>query len=76
MLYMQGTYRLSRATVAIDRNGQETSCFQVPEGVLVVINGARREGGLVEVFYAGRRLLMFEDDLRERARPISRPETA
>lgn len=76
MLYMQGTYRLNKTTIAIDRTDGETSCFQVPEGMLVLINGAHRQGNLVEVFYAGRRLLMFEDDLRERAQPFPRGATA
>jgi hypothetical protein len=76
MLYMQGTYRLNRTTVAIDRTDGETSCLQVPEGMLVLINGAHRQGNLVEVFYAGRRLLMFEDDLRERAQPFPRGASA
>jgi len=75
MLYMQGTFRLDRPTVAIDRNGPETSCFQVPQGALVVIDGFHREGNLVEVFYAGRRLLMFENDIRERAQPVHRAAT-
>ena len=69
MLYMQGTYRLCKPTLAIDRGAEETHCYQVPEGVLVVINGARRQGSLVEVLYSGRALLMFEQDLIERARP-------
>jgi len=76
MFYMQGTFRLDRPTVAIYRDGQETSCYQVPEGALVVMGGLHREGSLVEVFYAGRRLLMFENDFRERARPVSRAATA
>jgi hypothetical protein len=69
MFYMQGTYRLSKPTIAIDRRGDETHCYQVPEGVLVVINGTHRQGRLVEVLYSGRALLMFEQDLLERARP-------
>ena len=73
MLYMQGAYRLSKPTIAIDRRGDETHCYQVPEGVLVVINGARRQGSLVEVLYSGRSLLMFEQDLLERARSVGAP---
>ena len=69
MLYMQGTYRLCKPTIAIDQSGDETHCYQVPEGVLVVINGAHREGSLVEVLYSGRALLMFQEDLFERAQP-------
>ena len=69
MLYMQGTYRLCKATIAIYREGEETHCYQVPEGALVVINSAYRQGSLVEVLYSGRALLMFEEDLVERARP-------
>ena len=41
MLYMQGTYRLNRTTVAIDRTGHETSCIQVPEGTLVQAEDVR-----------------------------------
>jgi len=73
MFYMQGHYRLCKATVAIDRRGEETHCYQVPEGVLVVINGLNRKESLVEVWYAGRVLLMFEQDLIERARPLGAP---
>jgi len=73
MLYMQGTYRLCKATIAIDRRGEETHCYQVPEGVLVVINSAHREGRLIEVRYSGRVLLMFEEDLVQRARPVALP---
>jgi len=76
MLYMQGTFRLERPTVAIDRSGPETSCYQVPEGALLIVAASHQEGSLVEVFYAGRRLLMFENDLRDRARPVNRPATA
>jgi hypothetical protein len=70
MLHVQGYYRLLQATVAIDRSGQEKKCFQAPEGALLLVNGFEREGPLVEVLYAGRRLLMFEEDLVQRAQPV------
>ena len=70
MLHVHGHYRLLQATVAIDRSGEEKKCFQVPEGALVLVNGFEREGPLVEVLYAGRRLLMFEEDIVQRAQPV------
>lgn len=69
MLYMQGTYRLTEATIAIDLTSQPTSFCKVHKGVLVVVDG-NSEGNLVEVIHAGRRLLMFEDDLSKRAQPV------
>ena len=70
MVRLQGEYRLEKATVAIDCGGLDTKCFQVPEAATVRINGFHREGPLVEVFYDGRPLLMFWNDLAERAQPI------
>lgn len=70
MLRLEGEYRLDKATVAIDCGGPDTRCFQVPEAATVQINGFRREGPLVEVLYDGRPLLMFWNDLAERAQPI------
>jgi hypothetical protein len=71
MLHVHGHFRLGKATLAIDRSGQEKKCFQVPEGAAVLVNGFEREGPLVEVLYAGRRLLMFEEDLMQRAQPLT-----
>ena len=70
MLRLEGEYRLKKATVAIDCGGPETRCFQVPEAATVQINGFHREGPLVEVVYGGRPLLMFWNDLAERAQPV------
>jgi len=72
MLCMQGTYRLCKATAAIEHRDGQTHCFQVPEGALVVINGFNRDGPMVEVLYADRLMFMFEDDLIQRARPLAR----
>jgi hypothetical protein len=71
---VQGTYRLGKATVAIDRSGEQTHCCQVPEGAILLVNGFHHEGPLVEVVYAGRLLLMFEEDLLQRAQPVSGPQ--
>ena len=73
MLHVQGTYRLGKATIAVDRSGQQTRCFQVPEGATLLVNGFHQEGPLVEVLYAGRSLLMFEEDLIQRAQPVVGP---
>jgi len=71
---MQGTYRLCKATVAIEHREGETHCYQVPEGALIAVTGFNREGPMVEVLYAGRQVFMFEDDLIHRAaQPISGP---
>jgi len=70
MLRLEGEYRLKKATVAIDCGGPEATCFQVPEAATVQINGFRREGPLVEVIYGGRPLLMFWNDLAERAEAV------
>jgi hypothetical protein len=71
MLHVQGTYRLRKATAAIDRNGAEAYCFQVPAGALVLVNGFYREGALVQVIYARRPLLMFAEDILQRGQPVA-----
>jgi hypothetical protein len=71
MLHVHGHYRLGKATMAIDRSGGEKKCFQVPEGAIVLVNGFEREGPLVEVLFAGRRLLLFEEDIVTRAEPVA-----
>jgi len=73
MLYLQGAYRLVKATAAIDRQNAKAYCFQVPEGAVVVINGFHREGTMMEVMYAGRQVFMFEEDLLERAQAVAVP---
>jgi hypothetical protein len=70
MLNVHGYYRLLKATVAVERTKDEKKCFQVPEGATLLVNGFEREGPLVEVIYAGRRLLMFDDDLAVRTQPL------
>ena len=70
MLHLHGHYRLLKATVALERTGDEKKCFQVAEGATLLVNGFAREGPLVEVIYAGRPLLMFEDDLAVRTQPL------
>src|SRR4051794_27447046 len=72
MVYLQGTYRLGKATAAIDRQNGKPYCFQVPQGAVVVINGFHRERPMMEVLYAGRQVLMFEEDLLQRAQPVAR----
>jgi hypothetical protein len=75
MLSMQGTYRLCKATAAIERRDGQTHCYQVPEGALIAVNGFNREGPMVEVLYADHQVFMFEDDLIQRAQPITGPRT-
>jgi hypothetical protein len=69
MLRIHGYYRLLKNTAAVDRISKKT-CFQVPEGAVLLVNGFQREGAMVEVIYDGRSLLMFEDDLVERTHPL------
>jgi hypothetical protein len=70
MLHVHGYYRLLKATVAVEKTDDGRKCFQVPEGATLLVNGFEREGPLVEVIYAGRRLLMFDDDLAVRTQPL------
>jgi hypothetical protein len=68
MSHLHGYYRLLKATVAVER--MEKRCFQVPEGATLLVNGFEQEGRLVVAIYAGRRLLMFEEDLAARTQPL------
>jgi len=70
MVYLEGDYYLEKATVAVERSRQGTRCLQVPQGAKLQINGFHRDGPLVEVLYAGRVLLMFAEDLAERAQVV------
>jgi hypothetical protein len=73
MFHMQGTYRLCKATAAIEHHDGKSHCYQIPEGAVVAINGFNREGPMVEVLYANQQVFMFEDDLIERAQPVAIP---
>ena len=70
MLHVHGYYRLLKATIAVEKTEDRKVCFQVPEGATLLVNGFERQGPLVEVIYAGRRLLMFDDDLAVRTQPL------
>ena len=64
---MQETYRVRQAALAIDSSGSERVMVSLPvDAVVILLDGPLDGLRLVEISWAGKSLLMFTQDMRER----------
>jgi hypothetical protein len=69
------TYRVNSFLAALEYVGTNITIIEIPAGTVLSVPNTRRQTGLIETCYQGRVLLVFIEDLADRARRIDEHST-
>jgi hypothetical protein len=70
------SYRVKSFLAALEYIGANITIIEIPAGTVLSVPNTRRQTGLIETFYQGRVLLLFIEDLGDRARRIDEHATS